>query len=62
MIFQVEFLINESPKTNKKITNLIHLEYIDCLFLFGRRLMQRSYIFTIEKIELSNMSLSWNRF
>jgi hypothetical protein len=62
MMFQVEFLTNESLKTNKKITNLIHFEYIDCLFLFDRRLMQRSYIFMIEKIECSNMSLSWNRF
>jgi hypothetical protein len=39
MIFQVEFFTNESPKTNKKVINLIHLEYIEWLFLFIRRLM-----------------------
>jgi hypothetical protein len=27
-MFQIEFLINESPKKEKKITNLINYEYI----------------------------------
>ncbi len=46
--------------TNKKITNLIHHEYIEWSFLFNRNFMQWSkfHIFMIEKFGLPNMLLS----
>jgi choline kinase len=40
-MFQIEFLINESPKkTNEKITNLINREYMEGSFLFNRKFMR----------------------
>jgi hypothetical protein len=42
MMFQIEYLINESlKKTNEQITNLINYEYIKGSFLINRRFMQR---------------------
>ncbi len=49
-MFLIEFVVNESQKTNENNTNLIHHEYIGS-FVFNRRFMQRSkfYVFMIGK-------------
>jgi hypothetical protein len=58
-MFLIEFVVNESQKTNENNTNLIHHEYIGS-FVFNRRFMQRSkfYVFMIGKFWLPNMPLS----
>jgi hypothetical protein len=59
MMFQIEFVINESSKTSEKITNLIDHEYIERSFLLSRLFMPRSFcIFMIGKFRLLNMPLS----
>jgi len=60
MVFQIEYLINESPikKLIKRPKKLINHEYIKGSFLFNKNFMQRSfYIFMIGTCHYPNILL-----
>jgi hypothetical protein len=57
MMFQIEFVINESSKTSEKITNLIDHEYIERSFLLSNLFMPR-YFCIYREFGLLNMPLS----